>query len=147
MYVLSVCQQAQKARITLKMIETLTYSCQDAEQLATVNSKLEEIFSNMKTNMPQSDGLVIRPMIAKRAKQILSQKYRSQLAVINSKYSALPPEKKRGRQKQSASFRNKVGIKAQRLCKVPNYYYNIILKIDPTDTKINIGWHCNCKSK
>jgi hypothetical protein len=47
------------------MIETLTYSCQDAEQLATVNSKLEEIFSNMKTNMPQSDGLVIRPTIAK----------------------------------------------------------------------------------
>ena len=56
------------------MIETLTYSCQDAEQLATVNSKLEEIFSNMKTNMPQSDGLVIRPMIAKRAKQIIITK-------------------------------------------------------------------------
>lgn len=74
------------------MIETLTYSCQDAEQLATVNSKLEEIFSNMKSNMPQSDGLVIRPMVAKRAKQI-SQKYRSQLALIN-KYSTLPPEKK-----------------------------------------------------
>ena len=128
------------------MIETLTYSFQDAEQLATVNSKLEEIFSNMKTNMPQSDGLVIRPMIAKRAKQI-SQKYRSQLAVINSKYSTLPPEKKRGRRKQSASFRNRVGIKAQRLRKVPNYYYNIILKIDPTDTKINIGWHYKCRSK
>ena len=74
------------------MIETLTYSCQDAEQLATMNSKLEEIFNNMKANMPQSSGLVIRPMITQRAKQI-SQKYRSRLALINSKYSTLPPEK------------------------------------------------------
>ena len=103
------------------MIETLTYSCQDAEQLATMNSKLEEIFNNMKANMPQSSGLVIRPMITQRAKQI-SQKYRSRLALINSKYSTLPPEKKRGRRKQSASFRNRVGIKAQRLRKVPSYY-------------------------
>ena len=78
----------------------------------------------MKTNIPQSDGLVIRPMIAKRAKQI-SQKYRSQLALINSKYSTLPHKKKRGRRKQSASFRNRVGMKAQRLRKVHicSYYY------------------------
>ena len=99
------------------MIKTLTYSCQDADQLAVVNSKLEEVFSDMKATMRQSDGLIVRPMIAKRAKQI-SQKYRSQLALINKKYSALPPGKKRGRRKQSALFRNRVGRKAQRLRKV-----------------------------
>ena len=99
------------------MIETLTYSCQDAEQLAVVNSKLEGIFSDMKAQMQQSEGLVIRPMIAKRAKQI-SQKYRSQMALINQKYLALPAGKKRGRRKQSALFRNRVGQKANRLRKV-----------------------------
>ena len=78
----------RRPELTLKMIETLTYSCQDAQQLATVNSKVQDIFSNMKSNMPQSDGLVIRPMIAKRAKPI-SQKYRSQLALINNKYCHL----------------------------------------------------------
>ena len=82
-----------------------------------MNSKLEGIFSDMKAQMQQSEGLVIRPMIAKRAKQI-SQKYRSQMALINQKYSALPAGKKRGRRKQSALFRNRVGQKANRLRKV-----------------------------
>ena len=100
------------------MIETLTYSCQDVEQLASVNSKLESIYSDMKANMPHSEGLIIRPMIAERAKKISQQKYRSQLAVINQKYSALQTRKKRGRCKQSALFRNRVGLKAQRLRKV-----------------------------
>ena len=97
------------------MIETLTYSCQDVNHLATVNLKLEEIVSDMKTNIPQSDGLLIRPMIAKRGKQI-SQKYST------DQQQVLPPEKKRGRRKQSASFRNRVGMKAQRLRKVCSYY-------------------------
>lgn len=114
---ISICEQAKKTRITLKMIETLTYSCQDVEQLASVNSKLESIYSDMKANMPHSEGLIVRPMIAKRAKEI-SQKYRSQLAIINQKYSAPQTRKKRGRCKQSALFRNRVGLKAQRLRKV-----------------------------
>ena len=117
---LSAFQQAQKVRVTLKMIETLTYSCQVPEQLAALNTKLEDIFSEMKASIDQSEGLVIRPAITRRAKQI-SQKYRSKLSLINHKYSALPGRKKRGRRKQSALFRNRVGQKAHRLRKVITY--------------------------
>lgn len=115
--VVSVFQQAQKTRVTLKMIETLTYSCQDSEKLAEINSKLEDIFNDMKVNMNHSEGLIIRPVIAKRAKEI-SQKYRSKLVLLNKSYSALPARKKRGRQRKSALFRNRVGQKAQRMRKV-----------------------------
>ena len=46
------------------MIETLTYSWQVSEQLAALNSKLEDIFCQMKANIEQSEGLVIRPAIS-----------------------------------------------------------------------------------
>ena len=106
---------AQQTRITLKMIETLTYSCQNAEMLTTVNTELQTFYDKIKSTIPQLEGLIIRPAIAQQAKAI-SRKYRTRL--LNSKFSALPPSKKRGRHKENAAVRNRVGRKANRLRKV-----------------------------
>ena len=64
---MSVHAQVQKTRITLNMIETLTYSCQNAEQLAIASTKLQDIFDTLKSATHQTEGVVIRPLITKRA--------------------------------------------------------------------------------
>ena len=102
------------------MIETLTYSCQDTEMLTTVNTELQTLYNKIKCTIPQVEGLVIRPAIAQQAKAV-SRKYRTRL--LNSKFSALPPSKKRGRHKEKAAVRNRVGRKANRLRKV--IYHNV----------------------
>ena len=114
--------QAQKTRITLKMIETLTYSCQNAEQLAIANTKLQDIFDALKSATHQTEGVVIRPLITKRAKTA-SQRYRSQLTLLKQKYSDLPTGQKRGRHKQSYLSRKRLGRRAQLLRKAYSKKY------------------------
>ena len=104
------------------MIETLTYSCQDAEQLAVANTKLQDIFDTLKSAMHQTVGVVIRPIIAKCAKPA-SQRYRSQLTLLKQNYSDLPMEQKRGRLKQSYLFRLRVSQRVELLCKTYNKKY------------------------
>ena len=103
------------------MIETLTYSCQDAEILTTVKTELQTSYDKIKSAIPQVEGLITRPAKAQQVKAI-SRKYRTRL--LNSKFSELPPSKKRGRHKENAAVRKRVGRKANRLHKV-TYYHNI----------------------
>lgn len=49
------------------MIETLTNSFQNAEQLAVADTKLKLIFDELKSATQQT-GVVIQPIIAKRPK-------------------------------------------------------------------------------
>ncbi len=67
--------------------------------------------ANFKDQLPQEDGLLLSPLLRKKAKLSL-QKNRS----LNT--SAIPPPPKRGRKKQSHMYRNRVGQRAQRLRKV-----------------------------
>lgn len=67
----SVAKQAEAARINLKIIETLTYSCQNLEALITLNSNLSE---KLKTEIPNSDGLLIHQKIVQRTKQSAKSK-------------------------------------------------------------------------
>ena len=106
---------AKETKITLKMIETLTYSCQDTEILNTVNTQLQTFYDKINSSIPQMEGLIIRPAIARQAK-VIYKKYKTRL--LNSKISALPLSKKRGKHKENAAVRNRVGRKANRLRKV-----------------------------
>ena len=65
------------------MIETLTYFCPDTEMLTTVNTVLPMLKDKIKSSIPQVEGLVVRPAIARQAKAI-SIKYRTRL--LNSKF-------------------------------------------------------------
>ena len=48
-----------KARIALKSLETLTYSCTDAEMLLEVEERLQSLLQDLKAQLPQEEGLVI----------------------------------------------------------------------------------------
>ena len=56
-----------KARIALKSLETLTYSCTDAEMLLEVEERLQRLLQGLKAQLPQEEGLVIQPAIVSRA--------------------------------------------------------------------------------
>ena len=104
--------QAQKVRITLKALEGLTYVCTDAHLLEDTNRKLECLLSNMRSSLPASDGLVIRPAIRERIKH--SDKKSA------SRFSSLPLYCKCGKKRSDYKYRyqNCVGKRADQLRKV-----------------------------
>ena len=91
--------QAQKVRITLKALEGLTYVCTDALLLQDVNKKLECVMSDMRSALPASDGLVVRPAIRERIKQSDMKSAR--------RYSSLPLYQKRGKKRRDYKYRNR----------------------------------------
>ena len=56
-----------KAQIALKSLETLTYSCTDTEMLLELEERLQRLLQDLKAQLPQEEGLVIRPAIVSRA--------------------------------------------------------------------------------
>lgn len=106
-------KEAQKARITLKAIESLTYTCSVYEPLVQLNQALDSVFSKFKSELPQEEGLVIRPLITKRTKR--REKADKQR---HEKLSALKLYKKRGRACADSKYRNRVGKRADQLRKV-----------------------------
>lgn len=109
-----------KARIALKSLETLTYSCTDAEMLLEVEERLQRLLQDLKAQLPQEEGLVIWPAIVSRAIKT-KRKYAHIRARQQSGYcSALTEGKKRGRKRANSKFRNRVGRKADHLRKVCN---------------------------
>ena len=97
----------------MKTIASLTYNCTDEHTaaLSDLVTKLEEIVANFKDQLPQVDGLLLRPVLRKEAKLLLQKN-------ISQNNSAIPQPPKRDRKKQSHKYRNRVGQKAQRLRKV-----------------------------
>ena len=58
--------KSQRARETLKIIETLTYTCEDYGALDDLNCKLNEALFQLKMCVPSSEGIIVRPAIAQR---------------------------------------------------------------------------------
>ena len=61
--------------------------------------------------MPAEQGLVIRPLIAKRVKKVEKNKR----ARNDPEISSLPLYKKRGRSRADSKYRNRVGKRAEQL--------------------------------
>ena len=122
---MSLKSAGERARITLKSIESLTYMCTDASKLVDLDAKLKLLLQAFKAGLPQEEQLVIRPSVISRA---LSTKRKYARIKLNLSCSKLPKAKPRGRKKADSKVRNRIGAKADRLRKVYNDTLKIITK-------------------
>ena len=70
----SINSAAEKVRITLKEIGTLTYACPSADDLILLDEQLKTIKSAFQDKLPTVEGLVIRPAVVDRAR-LAKKKY------------------------------------------------------------------------
>ena len=61
----SVKVEGERARIALKVLETLTYSCDSPQDLYQLTSQVEELVTKFRGKLPQSEGIILRPEIRK----------------------------------------------------------------------------------
>ena len=99
-----------RARTVLKAIESLTFTCTDLQQLKNLTTQLKTMLDDLKTNLPESEGIVVLPEIKKKVQ-----------LQVKSSMSSLPLYKKRGRKRLNSSYRNWVGKKANALRNVSTY--------------------------
>lgn len=103
-------------RITLKEIETLTYSCSSTLDLMDLDKQLKSLRTELQSKLPQEEGIIIRPAVVARA--LKTKKKYAQLRQKKQNCSALTLSKKRGKRKADSKYRNRVGARADRLRKV-----------------------------
>lgn len=108
---------SEQVRITIKEIETLTYTCSNTDDLIQLNKQLQSVKADFIAKLPQQEGLLIRPAIQSLALRT-KKKYAQFRARSHKQYSALPKPKSRGRKQADSRYRNRVGIQADRLRKV-----------------------------
>lgn len=105
----------EHTRITLKVIESLTYICTDAKRLLELDTNLHSLLEDFKRDLPHDQQLIVRTSVASRA---LKTKRKYARIKRSLQCSQLDVAKKRGRKKASSKFRKRVGSKADRLRKV-----------------------------
>lgn len=111
-YTRSLKQYGEHARTTLRVLETLTYSCSDTIILQELCGKLDTLTSELKAKLPQNHGLVLRPQARLAARRRAKE--------ISRKYSSLPYLQKRGRLRNDWRYQGRVGKKADTLRKYAN---------------------------
>ena len=109
-------EEAMKARINLKAIESLTYTCSDPQLLKQLNSQLQGILNEFRGSLPEEEGLVILPAVREQAKCTMQKKRLKN-------HLSLPLLKKRGRKRLDSAYRKRVGRKANALRNVSAHYY------------------------
>lgn len=114
----SIRQAGESARTSLKVLETLTYSCTDPKHLWELYVKIEEQVTEFRSKLPKQDGLVLRPQVRNAVKK--------RAKAISQKYRALPLRIRRGRVRDDWRHRNRVGWKADALRKVSQHKNHII---------------------
>ena len=106
----SLKREGERARVALKVLETMTYSCTNPNDLQHLASQIQDIVTQFREKLPKAEGIIVRPelrkQVRKRAKQIIK------------KYRPLPAAVKRGRHKGDWHYRNRVGKMASTLRKV-----------------------------
>ena len=75
----SLKQEGEHARVSLKVLETLTYSCTSPSDLNELTVKVEELIKSISKNIPRHEGLILRPeaikAMRKRAQKIGSTNF------------------------------------------------------------------------
>lgn len=108
-------KEAMKARINLKAIESLTYTCTDPQLLKQLNSQLQGILNEFRGSLPEEEGLVILPAVREQAECTMRKKRLKN-------HLSLPLLKKRGRKRLDSAYRKRVGRKANALRNVSAHY-------------------------
>ena len=102
--------EGEQTRTALKVLETLTYSCTNPEDLHILGSKVEDLITNFRIKLPKSEGHQSTTCVQKISQEESSKDI--------EKVSTFAPSVKRGRQKSDWHYRNRVGQKASELRKV-----------------------------
>ena len=100
----SINSAAERVRITLKEIGTLTYACPSADDLILLDEQLKTIKSAFQDKLPSVEGLVIRPAVVDRACQTKKKYAHIKARMRLRKCSALKESNKR-RHKGLSSYR------------------------------------------
>ena len=97
----------ERARTSLKVLETLTYSCTEYKELWELHADIEKLVAKFRAKLPTQNNLVLRPQARRKRAKSISQKYRT-----------LPLRIRRERMRDDWRHRNRVGQKAIALKKV-----------------------------
>lgn len=89
--------------------------------------------TEFKAILPSEDGILLRPQVRKKLKL-------SRQKQVSKSVSSLHSPSKRGRRKQDAAFRNRVGKRAQALRKVKIHVLIIFMRYIHTLFQV----HCPC---
>ena len=115
---LSLKSAGERVRIILKELETLTYSRINSDDLLQLHADLKQLKLVFQSKLPHLEGIVIRPAVVTHALKI-KRKYAHITAKQHLKHcSTLPEAKSRKKNKSNSHYRNRVGIRAERLRKV-----------------------------
>ena len=124
---MSASKARQKVQITLKVIESLSYNCDDTVVLQKLDSMLNEVERKFREKLPHHEGLLLRPALITDAAKKVSLKYKKMRL---SRYGSLPLHSKVRAGKKDWRHRNRVGHKADR-------YRKVILNIHHAMNKIS----------
>ena len=102
--------EGERARTSLKVLQTLTYTCTSPQDLRDLTTTVERLITDFRQKLPKLEGIILRPearkSIRKRTQQILR------------KYRPLPQSVRLVRKKSDWHYRNRVGQRASTLRKV-----------------------------
>ncbi len=85
-----------KFSLTLKVVESLSYSCTDSTKLRHLDQMLKDVEAKFRGMLPHEGGLLLRPALVTHSAKMISQKYKK-LHQKSLKYSFIrrPTTKKR----------------------------------------------------
>lgn len=107
----------QQVRITLKVIESLTFNCSDASQLTDLNKMLKEVEEKFRSLLPHQDGILLRPAIVTHQAKKITKKYQK-IHKCALQYSSLALNTTAANRRKDWHFNPRVGKKADRYKKV-----------------------------
>lgn len=110
----------ERARITLKELESLTYTCSSTPDLLLLSQQLQDLKTDFQSKLPSDEGIIIRPAVIATA--LKAKKKYAHFRVRQRRCSTIKQGEKRGRKRMDSRFRNRVGARADRLRRVRRVY-------------------------
>ena len=107
---------AERARITLKELESLTYTCSSTSDLLLLGQQLQDLKMEFQSKLPHEEGIIIRPAVIATALKT-KRKY-AHFRTRQRHCSVLTEGERKGRRRMDSRFRKRVGARADRLRKV-----------------------------
>ena len=131
----------RKVSIAAKALQSLAYSCDNEDDLTRLLGKLECIADEVKKSLPKSEGLVIRPQLSSDRARRIKLKYKNLVKRTRQYGSLVHLQKQPGRKRQDYRFRNRVGMRADRLRQVYMYIHTCITyTVYPPSIGVIIGY-------
>ena len=102
---------------TLKVIESLAYTCEQADDLSYLLECTQKLATDFKGRLPVSNGLVLGPASTTESARRIKQKYHN-LRHKAKTYSHLQKRQPKRKTPGDSKYRNRVGRKAEKFKQV-----------------------------